>query len=187
MRLSKQRADDNREHILETAIELFRVHGFDGVGVAQLMRAAGFTHGGFYNHFPSKQALAVEACTRAFTRSQQLLARALSGTSAQSWQAYASEFLAEQPNGTSTLAALAADAGRQERDIQAAFAQGIEAMLDTLTGYLAGNAETGAPRLQALQRLCELVGAWVLARAVSHASPSLAREIRDAGRAWWPC
>jgi TetR/AcrR family transcriptional regulator, transcriptional repressor for nem operon len=187
MRLSKQQADENREHILETAIDLFHAHGFDGVGVAQLMRAAGFTHGGFYNHFPSKQALAVEACTRAFARSQLLLARALSGTRVEAWQAYVSEFLADQPNGTCTLAALAADAGRQAPTVQATFAQGIEAMLDTLSGYLAGNAGTGAPRLQALQRLSELVGAWVLARAVSHASPTLAREIRDAGRVWWPC
>ena len=180
MRLSKQQADDNRQHILETAIELFRVYGFDGVGVAQLMRAAGFTHGGFYNHFPSKQALAVEACTHAFARSQALLTQALEGHGEQRWRSYASEFLADQPNGTCTVAALAADVGRQEPQLQATFAHGIQAMLDTLTRYLAGNPGERAPRLRALQRLSELVGAWVLARAVSHASPTLAQEIRDA-------
>ena len=185
MRLSKQQADDNREHILETAIDLFRVYGFDGVGVAQLMRAAGFTHGGFYNHFPSKQALAVEACTRAFARSQVLLARALDGDNAYAWQAYVTEFLADQPNKTCTLAALAADAGRQDPDVQATFVDGIEAMLGTISGYLGADADKGEQRLRALQRLNELVGAWVLARAVSHASPSLAQEIRAAGRACW--
>lgn len=187
MRLSKQQADDNRQHILETAIELFRVYGFDAVGVARLMRAAGFTHGGFYNHFPSKQALTVEACAQAFAHSQLLMTQALAGDSARAWQAYTREFLADRPNGTCTLAALAADATRQEPDVQATFAQSIEAMLDTLSAYLADNAGEAAPRLRALQRLSELVGAWVLAQVVSHANPDLAQEIRDAGTAWWPC
>lgn len=57
VRVTKAQAQANREHIVETASVLFRERGFDGVGVADLMAAAGFTHGGFYKHFGSKADL----------------------------------------------------------------------------------------------------------------------------------
>jgi TetR/AcrR family transcriptional repressor of nem operon len=50
MKLTKEKAAHNRQRIIETARRLFRQHGFDGVAVADLMKAAGFTHSGFYNH-----------------------------------------------------------------------------------------------------------------------------------------
>src|SRR5271170_3319711 len=65
MRVSREKAAENRERILETASRLFREHGFDGVGVDAIMSAAGLTHGGFYGHFGSKSDLAAEAVTRA--------------------------------------------------------------------------------------------------------------------------
>ncbi len=69
MKLSKTQAARNRQKIVDVAAQLFRERGVDGVGVADLMKAAGFTHGGFYNHFPSKEALAAEACGSAFQAS----------------------------------------------------------------------------------------------------------------------
>src|SRR5690349_2976768 len=69
MRLSKEQAADNRRRILEAAARLFREQGFAAVAVADLMKAAGFTHGGFYNHFRSKEALAAEACSTVIARS----------------------------------------------------------------------------------------------------------------------
>ncbi|HEX7947451.1 MAG TPA: TetR family transcriptional regulator, partial [Phenylobacterium sp.] len=54
MKISKAQAQANRERVVATASEMFRARGFDGVAVADLMQAAGFTHGGFYNHFASK-------------------------------------------------------------------------------------------------------------------------------------
>ena len=57
MRLTKEQATENRQRIIETAGRLFRASGFNGVSVADLMNAAGFTHGGFYNHFPQKKPL----------------------------------------------------------------------------------------------------------------------------------
>jgi TetR/AcrR family transcriptional repressor of nem operon len=73
MKLTKEQAADNRQTIIETAGRLFREHGFDGVGVADLMKAAGFTHGGFYNHFSSKAALAAEAASLGMKDSQSKL------------------------------------------------------------------------------------------------------------------
>src|SRR5258707_12526625 len=68
MRLTKEQATENRRQILEAASRLFREQGFAAVAVADLMKAAGFTHGGFYNHFPSKEAGAAEACSTGMPR-----------------------------------------------------------------------------------------------------------------------
>ncbi|MEV8367565.1 TetR/AcrR family transcriptional regulator [Streptomyces niveus] len=65
-RVSKEQAQENRRRIVDTASRLFREQGTDGVSVADLMKAAGLTHGGFYKHFDSKEALVDEATARAF-------------------------------------------------------------------------------------------------------------------------
>src|SRR5438128_3315427 len=65
MRVSREHAAQNRERILDAATARFRERGFEGIGVADLMKEAGLTHGGFYGHFASKEDLIAEACTRA--------------------------------------------------------------------------------------------------------------------------
>jgi TetR/AcrR family transcriptional repressor of nem operon len=187
MRLSKQQTAENHRRIVEAATRLFQQYGFDRVGVAELMREAGFTHGGFYNHFESKEALAAEACERVFVRANAALADRLRTRNASAFQAYIAEYLAldrvNTPNDDATLATLVADAARQSPQVQNTFAAGIEATLNTLTVYLAGRAAASsriavrAARRQAVQRLSALVGAWVLARAVSRARPELSKEI----------
>jgi TetR/AcrR family transcriptional repressor of nem operon len=61
MRVTRERAAENRARIVDTASRLFREKGFDGVGLDAIMRGAGLTHGGFYGHFASKDVLAAEA------------------------------------------------------------------------------------------------------------------------------
>ena len=61
MKVTKAQAEANRAHVVATASQLFRERGFDGVGVADLMAAAGFTHGGFYKQFGSKADLIAES------------------------------------------------------------------------------------------------------------------------------
>src|SRR5262245_10876920 len=61
MKVSRKQMQQNRQRILDAAARLFRERGVDGVSVAEVMEAAGFTHGGFYGHFDSKEALAKEA------------------------------------------------------------------------------------------------------------------------------
>jgi len=63
MRVTREQAAANREKIVEVASRLFRKHGFDGIGVADIMKAAGLTHGGFYGHFESKDDLAASGAT----------------------------------------------------------------------------------------------------------------------------
>src|SRR3954467_8361612 len=75
MKVSREQAAQNRERILEAAAKLCRERGFEGIGVADLMREAGLTHGGFYGHFGSKEELMAEACTHALERSRALWAK----------------------------------------------------------------------------------------------------------------
>src|SRR5260370_42078437 len=75
MRVSREKAAENRERIVDTAARLFREKGFDGVGVDEIMNGAGLTHGGFYGHFGSKEDLATETVLRAPQRSAQSQSR----------------------------------------------------------------------------------------------------------------
>src|SRR5438445_6175399 len=68
MRVSRKETEANRERVVKVASALYRKHGFDGIGVADIMKKAGLTHGGFYGHFGSKDDLAAEAVTRALDR-----------------------------------------------------------------------------------------------------------------------
>src|SRR5438132_5939858 len=69
MRVSRKEAEANRERVVEVASALYRKHGFDGIGVADIMKRAGLTHGGFYGHFASKDDLAAEITSRVLGRS----------------------------------------------------------------------------------------------------------------------
>src|SRR5579864_4055179 len=108
MRLTQEQATENRQKIIETAGRLFRESGFHGVSVAELMTAAGFTHGGFYNHFRSKEALTAEALEHAFA------AMARERERSKGVEDFVSEYLSEAsrnaPGVSCPAAALAADA-----------------------------------------------------------------------------
>ena len=70
MKVTREQAAENRQRVVETAARLFREKGFDGIGVADLMKTAGLTHGGFYGQFSSKEDLAAQACARALAESE---------------------------------------------------------------------------------------------------------------------
>jgi TetR/AcrR family transcriptional repressor of nem operon len=190
MRVSKEQAAENRQRILDAAARLFRERGFDAVAVADLMSVAGFTHGGFYNHFASKEALAAEACAAALEASRPALDDALSSRSSKEWNVYARAYASaehrDHPENGCALAALAADAGRQGDDVQAAFAEHLEHVTAALAAHLA-NVEPGAAspkklRQRALRTWSELVGAVILARAVAGTNPELSDEVLEASR-----
>ena len=69
MKVSREQAAENRARVIEVAGRLFRERGFDGVGVADIMKGAGLTHGGFYGQFASKDDLAAQACAQTLDRS----------------------------------------------------------------------------------------------------------------------
>lgn len=194
MRLTKEKAAENRSAILEAAGRLFRERGFDAVSVADLMDAAGFTHGGFYNHFPSKEALAREAVAAGLTNSAEGL-RAAAKPASPSLASYVEPYLSpahrDAPSRGCTMSALAGDAGRQSREVQEPFSEGIETFVSVAAAELLardggkGKRAEAAARAKALRMWSELLGALTLARAVAAANPELSDEILAASRQAW--
>jgi TetR/AcrR family transcriptional repressor of nem operon len=174
MKLTKEKAEANRQNVLETAGRLFRQHGWDGVGVADLMKAAGFTHGGFYNHFSSKTALAAEAASLGLKASSYKLSDALRNeqkAGSSGLEKYVKSYLSSEHRddraGGCTLASLASDAARGNKEVQAGFALGIEEQLNIFASHLAkGDSKKPdsafSARDRAIQLMSELVGAVIL-------------------------
>jgi TetR/AcrR family transcriptional repressor of nem operon len=192
MRLTKEQTARNRQAIVDAAEGLFRTRGFDAVTVADLMDAAGFTHGGFYNHFPSKEALAIEVTTAAMRRSNDALPHGKADLEASKLAGYVAGYLSsshrDHPSRGCTIGALSGDAARQGKELQAAFADGIEAFLGVLTAQLLaakggkGKRVEAAARAEAMRLCSEMVGALVLSRAVAAADPALSDSLLEASR-----
>lgn len=180
MKVTKTQALENRAHIVETASTLFRERGYDGVGVADLMAAAGFTHGGFYKHFRSKADLMAEAAAVGFSQS----AANLAGADA---AAFVKEYLSRKHRDSlgagCTLAALSGDAARQPEAIKQAFAAGIESELaiQAREDVALDKAAQREARAKRIDTLAHVVGALVLSRACPDDFP-LADEILEVCR-----
>ena len=107
MRVSREQMKEHRERVLAAAAELFRERGLAGVGVAEIMEAAGMTHGGFYRHFDSKDDLAAEACGRAFDDALERLERKRADL-ARYTDSYLTERHRDQPGGGCPIACFVA-------------------------------------------------------------------------------
>lgn len=171
MKVSKAQAQANRAHIVDTASALFRERGYDGVSVADLMGAAGFTHGGFYKHFGSKTDLVTEAAACGFAQMQ---ARTATAERSALIRQYLSREHRDAPGEGCMMAALSADASRQPQQVKAVFAEGIEQLL------AAASEQEQQPdaRGRRIDAIAQLVGALVLSRACPDDS-ALADEILD--------
>jgi len=182
MKVTKAQAQANRAHIVETASALFRERGYDGVGIADLMAVAGFTHGGFYKHFASKADLLAEAATCGFAQSA---AKAEGVDAVEVVKQYLSREHRDARGEGCTMAALCGDAARQPESIRTAFATGVESLLETLAnryGAPEDGKREGDLRARRIDVLAQVIGAIVLSRACPDDSP-LADEILDVCRA----
>ena len=171
MRITEIQAQKNRQRVVAKASRLFREGGFDGISVNDLMKAAGFTHGGFYNHFESKDALAGEALDYAFRQMDGVRERI--PTLDEFITSYLSEEARNAPGSTCPAAALAGEVARQSDDIKGVFAEGVERMIVSIANLL---PKAPSARDEAVDLVCRLLGALVLARAMP-ASSSLGREL----------
>lgn len=169
MEIAPSRKALTHERILDTAARAIRRAGFQGVGVADIMKEAGLTHGGFYAHFASRDALLVEALEHAGRQSAERIARGNAvreAKGASPFRALVEGYLSER-HLTSTedgcaVAALASEMPRQAPEVRAAAAQRVRGLVERVGNTLPAGA---APHV-ATAVASQMVGALQLARAL---------------------
>jgi len=181
MKVSREQAAENRERIVQVAAKLFRERGFDGIGVADLMKAAGLTHGGFYGHFTSKEDLAAEASGRALKELFQYWSAVIERTPDEAFSTIVNRYLSEghrdAPGRGCLVAALGSDLGRQARPVRRVVTDGINAFIGQIMQLVPGKSKA-ARRRQALTDFAAMVGAVTIARAVD--DPALSKDVLEA-------
>ena len=182
MRVSKEQAAQNRQHILTAATRLFREHGIHATGVDAITKEAGLTHGGLYSQFGSKEAIAVEAIRFATMRSKHLWQRAAerkpgTKTFRSIVESYLSRKHRDEPGQGCVVAALGADIARQPHSVREVFTKELENMFDLLARLMPGDAPSRHYN-DAIAAFAGMTGALILARAVNN--EALAERILQA-------
>jgi len=190
MGVSKEKAVENRQAIAAAAARLFRERGVDGVGLVELMKEAGFTAGGFYNHFKSKQALAQEVVTDALGQAETQLTSLLKEPSSEGDEAllrqlryYLSPGHRDDIEHGCAIAGLATDVMRLGPEVQADFANGLKQTFERFGSLLSAlpplppPVEAPTPTERGMAYYSQLVGALILARSVKQADPALSEAL----------
>ncbi len=168
-RVSREQSEHNRREIERVSSELFRAHGIGQVSVNDLMAAAGLTHGGFYGHFESKDALAAKVCSDAFDAAVAKWHERVERHSDHPAAAfklivdgYLSERARDNPGTACPATTLASDVtwAAPQAPVRRSFVDGMKGLLDELERVV-----PAASRDQALVAMATLVGAQMLARA----------------------
>jgi TetR/AcrR family transcriptional repressor of nem operon len=175
MRVTREQMAEHRRKILDSAGKLFRAKGFDAVTVAEVMRAAGLTHGGFYGHFKSKDELIAETMAHALKPGES------GGDLAAFTRRYLSPRHRDDFAGGCSTAGLAAETIRQAPQVRSAMTAGLSDTIERFSQLATG--KTGAERRRnAIGQWAAMVGAMVLAR--SSDDLKLSDEILSETRAW---
>lgn|SRR3546814_211182 len=176
MKVSREKMAENRLRILDSASRLFREKGFDAVTVAEVMKAAGLTHGGFYGHFESKDDLIAQALT--YTLGAPF-------GSELDLDAYLDSYLSprhrDNPGFGCPTAGLVSETRHQAPTARAAMTQGFRAQVERLSKAIPGGAD-GDKRRAAIGSWAAMIGAVILARAID--DPELSDEVLGETRAW---
>lgn len=169
MRYSDTHKEETRRKVLKAAAVAVRAKGPDGVGVAEIMAEAGLTHGGFYAHFPNKEALVAAAISEAFDQSGRRFARLTEGMSGSQALAtfvdiYVSREHRDHPEGGCPVAALSSELPRQGAAVRQAYERGVLNLIGRVARWLPEDR-----RAQAASLVAEMAGSVVLSRAISDA------------------
>lgn len=172
----------SHERIVSVAARAIRRSGYDGTGVADIMNEAGLTHGAFYAHFPSREAMLAEAANRACSESAATVADLVAGVPADQALAtmlrgYLSQEHLEQIESGCPLAALGSETARQAPQVRRATTRHIKAMVDLVARQSPDWGQPGAHE-RALLTVSAMVGTLLLARAVDE--PALSDSLREA-------
>src|SRR6266852_5420717 len=190
--VSREQAAENRRAIVAAATRLFRERGVEAVGLSELMKHAGFTQGGFYNHFESKADLVAEVLASAIAEGIAefaKLARTPVDESTTALRRYINWYLSQAHRDNidhgCPVTGFAGDAPRLGAGAQSHFAGGLDDLITILAGLiaesgsLAGAGERRTLRERAISLHCEMLGALVLSRSVAQAAPALSNEILE--------
>jgi TetR/AcrR family transcriptional repressor of nem operon len=193
--VSREQAAENRRAIVAAATQLFRERGVEAVGLSELMKHAGFTQGGFYNHFESKAALVAEVFASAMADGSAQIAKAAKAPVDKSTTAlrrYVTHYLSRAHRDNidrgCPVAGFAGDAARLGTEAQSHFAGGLDDQITIIAGLLAesGSGGSGAApgqrrtlRERAISLHCQLLGALLLSRSVAQTAPAFSNEILE--------
>jgi TetR/AcrR family transcriptional repressor of nem operon len=181
--VKREQSDENREVLLATASRLFRERGIDGVGVAEIGREAGLTHGALYAHFRSKDDLATEAFTRGLALSREAF-RGEGTRRKRSVSGYLDYLLSplnrDEPGMSCPMTASASEIGRHGKDISARFAKGFQEKAGAFEGVMDQAIPEAERRRLGLAIVAAEIGAMAAARAVAKSDPALSDEILKA-------
>jgi TetR/AcrR family transcriptional repressor of nem operon len=181
MRHSKAEKEKTHERIVAIASKRFREEGLAGIGIADLMKEAGLTVGGFYKHFSSRDALVAEAVGRALELWKCQVDAAASGGPPVTYKSLVDEYLSDahrnNPGTGCPVGALAGDLARSDKRTRELVSRKIRDNIELLATLIRKTNETDSrsARSQAILTYCTLVGAIGMARAVS--DEELSREI----------
>lgn len=184
MRYSREHKLETHARIVKKASVRLREKGAHGIGVADLMKEAGLTHGGFYAHFDSREALVIEAFGYAMDRSTEHWRKLAAATAPEKRLAaivdsYLTSLHRDDPGHGCSLTALGAEIARESPKARKAFAAKLEQMIDMLAAQLP-ELPRKAARKQAISALATMVGTLVLARIAG--TGDFSDEILGAGR-----
>lgn len=181
-RVAARSKEATHDRILDAAARAIRRHGYGGVSVADIMKDAGLTHGGFYAHFPSRESMLAEAADRAGSESVAMMERIAASSPPRHalrdmMQAYLSQEHLEGIETGCAVAALGSEMPRQVPGVRRAATRRIKEMIDLVARQSPDWGKPGAHE-HALFAVATMVGALVLARAVD--DPRLADAVREA-------
>ena len=174
MRYSESHKEETRLQILKIAGRALRAKGPDGVGVAEIMKEAGLTHGGFYAHFKSKDDLLVEALEGVFAASKKKFQKAMEGLPPRhALGAYVDFYVSasqrDNPANGCPITALNSDMPRQSKKLRTAFDAGVKRLIDTMRDMIEQAYIAQGDEAQALAAsvFSAMAGAVAVSRAVS--------------------
>ncbi|KQT27439.1 MULTISPECIES: TetR/AcrR family transcriptional regulator [Bradyrhizobium] len=184
MRYSPEHKQETHDRIVRKASVRLREKGAHGIGVADLMKEAGLTHGGFYAHFDSREALVIEAFGYAMDRSMEHWRKITGEVSPEKRlaliaEAYLSALHRDNPGHGCSIPALGAEIARESPKTRKAFAGKLEEMIERLADCVP-NQPRKAARKQAIATLATMAGTMLLARIAG--SGELSDEVLKAGR-----
>ncbi|MEI9406449.1 TetR/AcrR family transcriptional regulator [Mesorhizobium argentiipisi] len=166
MRVSRSQAEQNRQTVIDVASRLFREHGFDGIGLKDLMKGAGLTQGAFYKQFDSKEDLTAQASRRAMEHATRRWSSVAAG-SPDPLEALIGLYLStghrEEKSDGCPIVALGSDAARQGEEVRARFQDGIAAHLEVLDELMPA-AKGPKTHRKAMAMLSLMVGAVTISR-----------------------